>query len=812
MNAPAAVSLNHARLLRGEGRYLDDIALPGCLHVAFVRSSMANARIAGIDTAAAKAHPGARLVLTAADLGALDRPLPLLRAHPDVPYPRTQPPLARGRVAYVGQPVAMVVARSRYEAEDIAELIDIDYEALPAVVDLGTALSSNRLVHDDVPGNLAGEMRRLRGDPERAFRDAPHRVRLKLRIERSCGSPMETRGVLGSFDRRSRKLEVFDSTQNPIAIHHGLVRLLGLSDAEVRVAAPDVGGGFGTKIMMFYPEEVLIPFASIELGAPVKWVEDRWEHLVSANQERGQIHDAEVAFDDSGRILAVRTDFVHDNGAFAPYGPSIAEVTMTHITGQYDIPHFDARVRLVYTNTPSVTPYRGAGRPQAVFVMERLIGAVARRLDLEPQAVRSQNLIRRSQFPYDTGLALLGTPVIYDSGDYETAFAMMEEKLPLAIFRQTQRAEREKGRLLGIGFGSYIEGSAPGPYEAARCSLDANGKVTVVVGPPSQGQSHETVFAKLVADVLGVDAGKVTVIAGDSAFTTSGTGTFGSRAAVYVGNAVVAAATNLRKQVLAYASELLEVDPDDLAIENGRIGVKGVAQSFYALSDLVAARNPIAYVAESDSARKLRTLAASRFESSIGASSGGRPSLNEITLSRMAGWPNFEAQGIHDGDRLTYGSGLHGGVVEVDPALGAVKVLYYVVVDDCGVVLDAPTVHGQIYGGVVQGIGGALLERMLFDEEGQPLSATLMGFLLPTIHDVPRIRLASIETPSPLNPLGVKGVGEAGIISVSAAIAEAIDDALAGKARHIREMPISPEQVIALLGAETTPESTDGRA
>jgi aerobic carbon-monoxide dehydrogenase large subunit len=793
-NAPN-VRPAHARLLRGEGRYVDDIRPAGCLHAAFVRSNRANARIDRIETQRAVNHGGVALVLTACDLGHLDRPLPLLRDHPDVQYPRTQPPLAGKRVHYVGQPVAMVVAKSRYQAEDAAELVGIDYDPLPAVIDLNTAASADRLVHDDVPGNCAGEMRRRRGDPERAFREAPFLEKVKLRIERSCGSPLETRGVVASWDPHARKLEVWDSTQNPIAIHHGLARLLGLSQAEVRVAAPDVGGGFGTKIMMFYPEEVLIPLASMRLGLPVKWIEDRWEHLVSANQERGQIHDAEVAFDVAGRILAVRTDFLHDNGAFAPYGPSVPEVTMTHITGQYDIEHFEARARLIYTNTPSVTPYRGAGRPQAVFVMERLIGAVARRLDKEPQDVRRQNLIAKNRFPYDTGLELLGTQVVYDSGDYQAAFAKMDECLPLGGFRERQKAERKNGRLLGIGFGSYIEGSAPGPYEQARCSLDSTGRLTVVVSPPSQGQSHETVFGRLAAEVVGVTPDNVVFVAGDSARISSGTGTFGSRAAVYIGNAVVDAAKALRRQIVDYASELFESHPDDIAIADGRVGLKGVPESSYDLADLVAARNPIAYVEEGERVRTLRRLAALRSE----ASKGNRNAAFGMSEVRPPGWPNFEAQGAHSGTSLLYGSGLHGVIVEVDSSLGAVSVLDYAVVDDCGIVLDPPTVHGQIFGGVAQGIGGALLERLLFDSEGQPLSATLMGFLLPTIHDVPRIRITSIETPSPLNPLGVKGVGEAGVIAVSAAIAEAIDDAVGRAGSPIREMPITPEQVANLF-------------
>lgn len=754
------------------------------MHVAFVRSIYANATINGIDTARAAEAPGVHLVLTAADLGEFDRPLPLLRAHRDVPNARTQPPLANGRVCHVGQPVAMVVARNRYEAEDAAELVEVTYTPHEAVIDLERALEGDARVHDDVPGNLAGELLQTIGDPDRAFAEAPHRERLRLWVERSAGSPMETRGVLADWDPYTRRLQVWDSTQNPIAIHHGLVRLFGLSDDQVRVVAPDVGGGFGTKIMIFYPEEVLIPLAAMRLGRPVKWIEDRWEHLVAANQERGQLHNAEVAFDDAGHIIAARTDFLHDTGAFAPYGPGVPEVTITHLLGQYAVEHYEGRVRMVYTNTPTVTPYRGAGRPQAVFVMERLIGAVARRLGLEPLEVRRRNLLGPDRFPHDTGLVWLDAPVVYDSGNYQAAFECMGRMLPLEEFRGVQARERENGRLLGIGFGTYIEGSAPGPYEAARCALDATGRITVVVSPPSQGQPHQTVFASLAADVLGVDAGRVSVTAGDSGRMTTGTGTFGSRAAVVAGSAVTEAARDLRRQLVEFAAHLYEADPEDVTIDDGHIGIAGSPGTFVALADLAAVRNPIAYVEESDGARGLRELAKTRLDG--------------------VEWPAFEARGCHTTSGMTYGSGIHGAVVEVDPDTGAVEVLDYAVVDDCGVALDHDAVRGQVHGGVVQGLGGALLERLVFDTDGQPQTTSFMDFLLPTIENVPRIRVESVETPSPLNPLGAKGVGEAGVIAVPAVIAEAVEDALVPHGAVVDAVPLDPESVLQLaFGSQT---------
>lgn len=779
-DARPALRKEHVRLLRGMGRYVDDIDPAECLHMAFVRSPLANARITSINVSRAAVHPGVRLVLTSSDLHPLGAPLPLLRAHPSMTHPRTQPPLASERVCYVGQPVAAVVARTRYEAEDACERIEVDYEPAPAAVGVERAIIGEELVHDDVPQNIAGEMRQRSGDPDAAFRDAPFVEKLRLRIERSCGSPIETRGIVAAWDPRLQRLEVWDSTQNPVAIHHGLVRLLGLSEEQARVAAPDVGGGFGTKIMMFYPEEVLVPYAAIRVERPVKWVEDRWEHLIAANQERGQVHDAEVAFDAEGRILAVRTRFLHDTGAFAPYGPGVPEVTITHLRGQYRIAHFEATARIVYTNTPSVTPYRGAGRPQAVFVMERLIAAVARRLGLEPLEVRRRNLIRRDEFPYDTGLELLGTRVVYDSGDYESAFSLMEKHLPLGAFRERQRRERAHGRLLGIGFGAYVEGAAPGPYESAVCRLDDTGSLTVIVSPPTQGQGHQTMFARLAGDIVGVHPDDVIVVQGDSARLTSGSGTFGSRVAVIAGNAVADAARSLRRQLTQFAAELHGCAPQDVVVNSGRIGLAGDANTFASLADFAAARNPMEYAHTTIAARELAAKARER---------------------GLTGWPLFEARGHYAPTTMTYGSGVHGAVVEVDPETGLVIVRSYHVVDDCGVALEPETVLGQIYGGVAQGIGGALLERLVFDADGQPQTTTFMDFLLPTIADVPEIEVHHLETPSPTNPLGAKGVGEAGVIAASAVIAEAIEDALSGHRVVIDSMPLFPEAVVSLIRA-----------
>src|SRR5262245_7550048 len=436
------------RLLRGLGSFVDDIEPRGVLHAACLRSPHAHARVRVIDTTRARAFPGVHLVVTAAELAELNQPSPLLIPHPGLTHPRTQRPLAVDEVRYAGELVAFVVAEDRYVAEDAVGLIDVEYESLPVVADLETAVSSGApLVHADVPGNRAARVAQRVGDPDAAFAGAAHVLRERLYIERSCGSPIEARGVVAEYDGRAGQLRVWSSTQAPLPIKNGLARIFGLPEFKVEVVAPDTGGGFGTKIMLFYPEEILVPYAAMQLGRPVKWTEDRLEHFVSASHERGQLHEVEVACDGAGRILGLRDRFRHDAGAYTPYGIIIPIITSTQLPGQYRIRHYQVEFDVVYTNKVMVTPYRGAGRPHGVFVMERVIGLIARELGLEPAEVRRRNMIQPDEFPWDVGLTFQdGGPTRYDSGNYPAGLEMALDAIGARDFRSSQTAAGADGR------------------------------------------------------------------------------------------------------------------------------------------------------------------------------------------------------------------------------------------------------------------------------------------------------------------------------------------------------------------------------
>ena len=772
------------RLLRGGGRYTDDIDLPGQLHAAIVRSIHANARIRQIDVSKAAAAKGVHLVLTGHDLGGLNGPLPLLGPNPALIAPKTQLPLATDRVHYVGEAIAMVVADTRYLAEDAAALVDVDFEPLPAVVSLEEAAATAARVHDDVEGNLAGIVRDAIGDVEAAFRSAPHRERLHLSIERSTASPIEGRAILAQFDPYRSQLMVWDSTQAPVAIKNGLAKMFALSQEQVTVVAPDVGGGFGTKIMLFYPEELLVPFAAVKLHKPVKWTEDRWEHFVSANQERGQVHDAEIAFDSEGRILAVRTRFLHDTGAFIPYGIAVPANTLTHVIGQYRIKNYEAEGRILYTNKTPVSPYRGAGRPHAVFTMERLICAVAGTLGLEPHEIRRKNLIPSDEFPYETGLHV-DAPVRYDSGNYEVALEKAIELIDVPGFRKAQEDARREGRHMGLGMGTYVEATGPAPYESCRAKVTEAGHAVFDLAVVSQGQGHETSMAQIAADVLDLPLEQVVIREGDTSRVEDGIGTFGSRSLLLAGNAVAAAALDLRKQLIQYAANLFECDPADVEVNKGWFGVAGSPDKRVSLSALAAMANAFGYPGQrsrEDDPALLQRLQA------------------RADAERTAP-PIFEARGYFGAPQQLYGSGVHAATVEVEPDTGRVRILKYVLVHDCGRMINPAIVEGQLMGGLLQGIGGALLEKLEYDELGQPKTTSFMDFKLPTIDDLPEVVIDHVETPSPLNPLGVKGTGEAGVIPVSAVLAEAIEDALRPLGVRMLSMPALPADVSDLAGA-----------
>jgi carbon-monoxide dehydrogenase large subunit len=536
--------------------------------------------------------------------------------------------------------------------------------------------------------------------------------------------------------------------------------------------------------MMFFPEEVLVPWAAIQLGQPVKWTEDRREHFISANQERGQMHTARVAVDGEGHILGVESAFIHDTGAYTPYGMVVPIITATQLPGPYKVPNYRSEFTVVYTNTPCVSPYRGAGRPHACFVMERMIDRIARELGLESNEVRRRNFVQPDDFPWDVGLPFQdGAPTRYDSGNYPAGLELAEQMVDVPVFRAEQAAARAEGRYLGLGFAAYVEGTGIGPYEGAHVRIEPSGRVLAVTGLTSQGQGHQTSFAQIVAAELGCDVADVSVVTGDTSRFNWGAGTYASRALVTAGNAIGLAAHAVREKVIGLAAELLEASAADLELGEGRVRVRGAPGRELTLGALATAANPIRYAYGKAANQAALRLVKPR----------------EGAVLDPGEQPGLEAHGYFAPERATWASGQHAAIVEVSPSTGDLKFLRYVVVHDCGVVINPTIVEGQIHGGVAQGIGGAFYERLYFDDSGQLLNASFMDFLMPTAMEIPEIEIAHIETPSPLNPLGVKGVGEAGTIPVAPLLAEAIEDALAPFGVRIREMPLSPVRILELI-------------
>src|SRR5881409_1002552 len=677
------------RLLRGLGCFAGDIHPPGVLQAAGLRSPHAHARIASIDATRARALPGVHLVLTAADLGPLNQATPLLIPHPALTHARTQRPLAADEVRYAGELIAFVIAEDRYVAEDAVDLIGVRYEPLPAVTELEAALADGSpLVHADVPANRAARLIQRVGDPEGAFARAAHVLTERLYVERSCASLIEARGVVADYDPRTGVLRAWISTQAPLPIKNGLARLFGLPEFNVEVIAPDIGGAFGVKIMLFYPEEILVPHAAIQLGRPVKWIEDRREHFTSASQERGQLHQIEVAIDDTGRILGLRDRFLHDAGAYTPYGIVVPLITATQLPGPYRLRNYHVEFDAVYTNKVQVTPYRGAGRPHGAFVMERVIGLIARALGLEPVEVRRRNLIQPDEFPWDVGLTFQdGGPTRYDSGDYPAGLEMALERIGLPKFRARQRAARAEGRHLGLGVACYVEGTGIGPYEGAHVRVEPSGSVYVATGLTTQGQGHQTTFAQIAAEALGCDPRNVTVVTGDTSRFNWGAGTFASRALVTAGNAVATAAGKVRDKALRLAADLLEVGLHDLEVRDGAVSVKGVPDRRLALGALATVANPIRYAYGKEAAEAALRLVKPR----------------QGAVLRDGEEPGLEARGYYAPPQATFASGCHAAVVEVDLGTGQLAFLKYVVQHDCGTMVNPMVIEGQIHGGVAQG-------------------------------------------------------------------------------------------------------------
>jgi aerobic carbon-monoxide dehydrogenase large subunit len=773
-NFGAAIRRNEdARLLRGQALFVDDVELPGMLHAAFLRSNLAHATIRSIDVSAARAREGVVAVYTAEDLGAYWAPGPLLVPPPPIAglvfNQRTQVPLAKGKVRHVGEPLAVVLAQSRYIAEDALSDIAVELDPLPAIVDLENAgADTSGRVHDDVRGNIAAHVRQSRGNYAAARGRADHIIARRFRYDHGASSPIETRGIVANWDARGNQLMVWDTTQGPVFLRNGLAAMLGLNERQVRVIAPFVGGGFGPKIMLFYPEEVVVPWVARKLNRPIKWIEDRLEHFFATTQERAQIHDVEIALARDGRILGIKGAFVHDNGAYNPYGLTVPINSQISILGPYRVENYESTFTAVFTNKPTVTPYRGAGRQHGVFVIERLMDIAAHELGLDRAEIRRRNFIPRDAFPYNNELINQDfAPLEYDSGDYE---AVLDKALDMIGYRRFLAEEqprlRAEGRHVGIGLVCYVEGTGIGPYEGAKVQVQANGKVSIATGIGTQGQGHFTSFAQIAADQLGVAVTDIDVVTGDTDQFYWGAGTFASRGAVVAGNAVYEAAKAVRQKILKLAAEHFECAEEDLEIANGEVSVVGVPGQAIKLGALALKANPMRGAV--------------------------RPGTE----------PGLESTQYFGPPSGTTANGAHAMIVEVDPQTFALKVLKYVVVHDCGTVINPLILAGQVHGGVAQGIGNAFYEQLVFDDDGQLLNASLADYLLPTALEVPTMEIGHTVTASPLNPLGVKGAGEAGAIPVGPLFAQAIEDALAllPKGIELKEIPLSPNRLFELAG------------
>ena len=760
-------------LLRGAARFVDDIEMPGMLHALFVRSPMAHARLFGLDAKKARELPGVIAVLTFADLRSIlvRERIPQALASGMIKFHVDPPWLAYDEVCYVGEPLALVVAESRRVAEDAAQLVELDLAPLPVVVDPRKGLEhGSPKARLDCPDNLVAHTVVKYGDLAGGFAGAAHRIGECFALSKGGGHSMEARGLVARFDRLEKRLTVWDSTQMPHRAKALLVEMLGLSERQVRVVAPDVGGGFGPKAVI-HPEEITVPAAAMLLGRPIKWIEDRLESFTATVLERLQYWDVEVAFSAEGRLLAIRGHLYHDHGACTPYGVALPFNAVTNLIGPYVLPAFEMEISLCLTNMVPATPTRGAGRPQGTFVMERLLDRIAMHLGIARDEVRRRNMIAPGSMPYTVPIVQRdGSTMTYDSGDYPEC-----QRRALAVsgwsdFPSRQIEARRQGRCIGIGLSNYVEATGRGPFESGSVRIGPSGAIVATTGATSQGQGTKTMLAQLVAEQLGVRPEQIEVIDGDTDASALGLGAFASRQAVTAGNAMHLAAVAVAHKAKRAAAAMLEAAPEDLEFADGWVRVKGVPQMRRSLGELAAAL-------------------------------GGVPgyALPSGLTPGLAAEVDFEPVG------LTYTNGTHVVEAEVDTQTGRVRLTRYVVLHDCGRIINPMMVDGQVLGGVVHGIGATLFEWMRYDDAGQPLTVTYADYLLPTSDVVPRIEIHHMETPTPLNPLGVKGAAESGSIGAPAAIIAAIEDALAPFGVTIRELPVTPARLHRLIQAAGTP-------
>ena len=770
------------RLIQGLGHYVDDIKLPDTLHVAFLRSMYAHAKIKSIDTSEASHAPGVVAVYTGADVVNKIGPVPCAGALPGLKIPH-YPVLAGDHVTFVGHPIAAVVATDKYAARDAIDLIMVDYEELPVVVDVEEAAKGGPLVYEEYGDNIAYKLTSGEGDIEKALAESDHVIKQRIVHQRLIPIAMEPRGVLARYYPGEKELTIWTSTQIPHLARTQLAIMLSVPENKVRVIAPEVGGGFGSKLNV-YAEEGLVGWISMQLAKPVKWIETRRENFQSTIHGRGQIGYIEVGCNNDGTITGLRYNVFADMGAYLQLlTPAIPTLTGLMLSGCYKIPAIQMNVTAVFTNKMSTDAYRGAGRPEATQVIERAADLIAAHLGMDPIDVRRKNFPEPEEFPFKTA-----TGLFYDSGNYQGA---LDKALGMANYskmREEQKKAREQGRIVGIGVSTYVEICAIGPsaatpaggWESATVRIEPTGKVTILTGASPHGQGQETSFAQLAADELGVDLNDVTVIHGDTSIVQYGIGTFGSRGTAVGGTAVFNALQKLKEKATQLAAHLLGADASTVAFEEGR---------FSAEAAMAAAGG------NGDSAKE--------------ATAPKSVSIQEVALAAHVAHqipPGFEpglsATNFFEPTNFTFPFGTHIVQVEIDRETGKIDIQRYVAVDDCGNVLNPMLVDGQVHGGIVQSIGQALYEEAVYDDQGQLVTGTLMDYAIPKAAMVPWMELDRTVTPSPVNPMGVKGVGEAGTIGATPAIVGAVVDALSPfGVRHL-DMPIKPENVWRIISAQ----------
>ena len=762
-----AKRLEDPSLLRGKANFIDDIQFPAMLQAAFVRSPFAHAGVKGINIEAALAHPGVHAVLTMDDIRPhlINERLVVGMPSPSYKQNRDRPALAYDEVTYVGEPVAVIVAENRYIAEDAATKVDVDYDPLPASADCRDAMAPGAPVaHRDADHNLLAEFNMEYGDVSGAFAAATHVFSESLWIHRGGSHSIECRGCVASFDCAADEVTLWSSTQMPHSFRTTFTDMTGHDENQLRVITPDVGGGFGPKLVV-YQEDIVLTLATRIINRPIKWVEDRREHFIATTQERDQYWEAEIAVDSEGKILGIKSDVIHDHGAFTARGVNLPYNAAETIPLPYEVPAFSTHVRLALTNKVPVTPVRGAGHPQGVFVMERLMDRVASELGIERDEVRRRNLIPGDKMPYEKPLKTRGgMPVLLDSGDYPVCQQSALDKADWSGFRTRQEKALAEGRYIGIGLANYVKGTGRGPFESVTVRIGPSGKIHVYTGGTAIGQGTRTMMAQIVGEKFGGDMENITVTAGDTGTISLGIGTSNSRLAVVAGSSAHVAAEKVREKALKVAAHMLEAAEEDLEIENGGIHVRGIPELKVTLGQVAHA------------------VAGTPGYALPGGIEPGMEATEHVVL-----------------DNLAFACGTAVVEVEVDIETGGVEVLKYVISHDSGTIINPMIVDGQVQGGTAHGIGNTLFEWMGYDADANPVTTNFAEYLLVSATEMPNIEIIHHESPSPLNPLGVKGVGECGVVPAPSAIISAVEDALKPFHIHLTRAPLMPSDIIQAI-------------